>query len=269
MKHLVSVIIPCYNSSSTVGDAINSALNQTYKNIEIIIINDGSTDDLDAILHPYLTEYSNIIYFKQDNKGVSAARNNGAKLAKGEYFLFLDSDDYMDPSYIEKCVDILDGNQDVKVVYSNTRIFEAKEGKWRFPTYDYKTLLIKNIIRASALLRKNDFFDAGMYDEDMIVYEDWNLWISILKEGGKVILLPEYLLFYRKRTDKSSLTDQIISDSHMDRAYRQKLYENHKAEYEKEYGSVVDMLILISQQKEIIERYNRKKTKWYRRLFRF
>lgn len=100
MQHrsLISVIIPVYNGECYVAEAIDSVLNQTYKNIELIVIDDGSTDGTAAIVK----NYENIIYFYQENRGLGAARNQGVDLAKGEYLAFLDADDYWLPEKLEQ-----------------------------------------------------------------------------------------------------------------------------------------------------------------------
>ena len=268
MSQLVSVIIPCFNTASMVGETLDSVLSQTYQNLEIIIVNDGSTDDLEETIKPYLKN-KNIRYLVQDNGGVSNARNNGAHFAKGEYFVFLDSDDMIVSSYIEKCVSVLNENPNVKVVYSNGWNFGAADGKYKYPKYRFRLLLLENIIAPRALIRKDDFFNAGMYDESMRGSEDWDFWISMLENGGDVVLLPEFLFYYRRRPDKSSLTDFMAENPVVEREYQQKIYENHKTAYLKEFGTEVDMIRLIASQNRIIERYERKKRKSYRRFLRF
>ena len=99
---MVSVIIPVYNVEKYIDECLKSVVSQTYKNIEVIIINDGSTDKSEEIIRSYLDKYENITYIYQQNKGVSEARNLGLKNATGDYVLFVDSDDYIHKSMIEK-----------------------------------------------------------------------------------------------------------------------------------------------------------------------
>ncbi|PQQ36525.1 hypothetical protein C6H68_19010 [Photorhabdus luminescens] len=98
---LVSIIIPAFNVEDIIENAINSVLNQTYKNTEIIIVNDGSTDGTMDVLNRLSEQYFNIEVFSQENRGISAARNVGLSKAKGDYVTFLDSDDSFEPSFIE------------------------------------------------------------------------------------------------------------------------------------------------------------------------
>src|ERR1700752_3699749 len=108
--HLVSIIIPCYNAEKYIDRSIESILNQTYKDFEIIIINDGSTDNSEEVIKKYLTLDNRVKYLKQVNQGVSATRNKGIELAKGEILAFLDSDDVWEPENLEIKVDALLNN---------------------------------------------------------------------------------------------------------------------------------------------------------------
>lgn len=107
---LVSIIIPAYNAQDCISRAITSVLNQTYKNIEIIIINDGSIDKTIYICKDYAKSHKNIKYISQDNKGVSSARNKGISLSTGYYICFLDSDDTYEPSFIETLIEQVELN---------------------------------------------------------------------------------------------------------------------------------------------------------------
>lgn len=98
----VSIIIPVYNSEKYIGRCLDSVLNQTYKNIDIIVINDGSTDHSQEIIDDYKKKYSNIIAIEQENMGVSKTRNKAIKMAKTKYIMFIDNDDFIDKEYVEK-----------------------------------------------------------------------------------------------------------------------------------------------------------------------
>lgn len=242
MKNLVSVIVPCYNSATYVAETLDSVLQQTYDNIEVIIVNDGSTDNLTDVIQPYLDKYENFHYYSQENKGLSGARNSGIRISKGQYILGLDADDLIAPTYIERCVDVLDNNPNVKLVYSRARYFDAMEGDWDFPPYSFRTLLIGNLIYASAVMRKSEFEKYGPYDESLRFYEDWNLWINMLKDGGDVVLLDERLFFYRKHVDKLSMSDQRNDNREIDINNKMRIYERYKNVYTKEFGTPMDML---------------------------
>lgn len=123
--HKVSVIIPIYKTEEYLKECIDSVINQTYKNIEIILINDGSPDNSEQICLEYCEKYSNIKYYHQKNQGVSIARNVGISKAEGEYVFFLDSDDYIDKNFIKSSVDIAIA-KDSDIVIVSTNVFKRK-----------------------------------------------------------------------------------------------------------------------------------------------
>ena len=102
---MISVIIPVYNKDRQIIDCLNSVINQTYKNYEIIIINDGSTDQSERKILDFIENKQNVKYIFQKNQGVSSARNTGIKAARGEYIVFIDADDYIDNDYFEKLME--------------------------------------------------------------------------------------------------------------------------------------------------------------------
>lgn len=120
----ISVIIPVYNTSPFLRDCLDSVLNQTYANFEVICVNDGSTDDSLSVLNYYSENHKNLIIIDQLNNGVSAARNNGLKRATGDYITFVDSDDYIDRNYLSNLVDELNGTQ-YDLICSGLRDFDS------------------------------------------------------------------------------------------------------------------------------------------------
>ena len=122
---LVSVVIPCFNSGRTLKRAINSVKNQTWKNIEIIIINDGS-DDLFTLKE--INRFKDIILFNQINRGLPAARNKGFELASGKFILPLDADDWLEPNAVEIMIDKLKANKSLSFVYTDLKL-EGKSQK--------------------------------------------------------------------------------------------------------------------------------------------
>lgn len=267
MNNLVSVIIPCFNSATTVSETLDSVLKQTYKNIEIIIVNDGSQDNIFEVIEPYLSQNRNIIYHSQQNKGLSGARNSGIALSKGNYILCLDSDDLIAFSYIERCVKVLDSQPKTKLVYSNGYFFEAENGKWKFPKYSFRNLLLGNSIHASAMMRKSDFLKNGPYDESLAIYEDWNLWINILKDEGGVVLIEEPLFFCRKRENKSSLSDFRNQNLEFEKQNRRKVYQNNKEIYTRIIGEPIDMIETIRELELIKARDIRRKARLGNRIW--
>lgn len=125
----ISVIIPFYNHSEYLLDAVKSVVNSTYKNLEILVVNDGSTEKTPQEIQSMLMPFDNVILINQENSGVCAARNNGIIKASGEYILPLDADDRIADTYIEKAVSILDQNPDIDIVYCEAEFFGTGQNK--------------------------------------------------------------------------------------------------------------------------------------------
>lgn len=231
MDKKVSIIIPCYNQGKYVQDALNSALNQTYKNIEIVCVNDCSDDNSDEIIKNFTFKYKNIKYINFDeNKGVIEARNTAIDSSSGEYILPLDADDTIEATYVEKAVAILNSNENIGIVYCNARKFGTVDEIWKLPEYNYNDFLTANCIFNCALFRKSDFIRAGKYKKNMKNNrEDWDLWLSIIELGLKPYKIPEILFNYRQcentRTKHTLLNSSSFSEffkNHID------LYSNNE-----------------------------------------
>jgi len=188
MQKLVSVIIPTYNSLQYICKAIDSVLAQTYKNIEIIVVDDGSTDDTMLILKKY---ESKIAIISQANRGPSIARNVGIVKAKGDYITFLDSDDLWLPEKLEKQIDFIKANPNVKFVNCCAAVYNMKTDKnEKIPKLNYpkkillKKLLIKNCVGdlPGWFIAKECFDKVGLFDETLAVAEDWDLALRICRE---------------------------------------------------------------------------------------
>lgn len=199
---LVSVIIPCYNQAVFMEQTIQSVLHSNYSTIEIILVNDGSTDNTEEIGKKLESENENIFYYSQINSGPSVARNHGIRKAKGNYILPLDSDDIISVDYISEAVKAFEADHEVKVVYCEAEKFGEKEGRWNLKPFSLQSLAVNNMIFVSALYKKEDWERCGGYSKDMVsVGEDWEFWISMLKNGGKVVKLPITGFYYRIRSN--------------------------------------------------------------------
>ncbi|MCP3892688.1 MAG: glycosyltransferase family 2 protein, partial [Desulfobulbaceae bacterium] len=137
-----------------------------------------------------------------DNQGLASARNNGIAEAKGEYILPLDADDLIEPTYVEKAVDLLDQTPDLGIVYCKARLFGAVETEWCLPPYSLKAMLQENLIFCSAMFRRSDWQDVGGYDPGMVYgWEDYEFWLSLIEKGRMVHQIPEMLFAYRVAPD--------------------------------------------------------------------
>jgi glycosyltransferase involved in cell wall biosynthesis len=224
--NLVSVIIPCYNCEKYVLETVQSVLYSDYSPIEIILINDGSTDDTLKIITQLAELNPTISVYNIQNSGPSKARNIAISKAKGDYILPLDGDDKIDSQYIAKALNILVTNPSIKVVYCNAEYFGEKSGSWNLPEFNLKRLALNNMIFISAMFRKIEWENISWFDENMIYgIEDWDFWISILKDGGKVHKI-DYTGFYYRIT-KQSRTNKLFKNGKLDLMH-QYLFNKHK-----------------------------------------
>lgn len=201
-KPLVSIIIPTYNREKYIGRAINSVLVQGFQNFEIIIIDDGSTDNTKKVLSPYLKD-KRLKYIFQKNQKVSRARNNGIKNSVGKYIALLDSDDYwIDNDKLKKQTDFLEKNHDY-VLASGGIIRMDENGREisriKNPEKDEqirKSMLLSCLIAPSAAVFRRKTYDiAGGFNEESDLSEDWQLFLEMGKIG-KLYNFQEYFLSY-------------------------------------------------------------------------
>ncbi|MGZ3899788.1 MAG: glycosyltransferase [Bacteroidia bacterium] len=206
---MVSVIIPAYNYGRFIAETIESLLSQTYTDFECIIIDNGSTDETAEVLKKFSDK--RIMCIRQENKGVSHARNVGLKIAKGEYVLFLDADDLVENKKLEVSVKFLVQHPEVDLVYSDMRYFKDGNNKEFF--YNYfcdpngkpwmsmisgkgKEVLAKILkgnfmVICSPLSRMSVIKECGLFDEELLANEDWELWLRIIASGKAIQYLDE------------------------------------------------------------------------------
>lgn len=193
----VSVVIPCYNDGVYLKDAIASVRQQTYPDLEIIVVDDGSTDTFTRQVFEELKKEGVKVLHKK-NGHLSSARNYGIAAASGEIIVTLDADDIFKPTFIEKGVHILNNAPGVGVVTCYVRSFGLKSGLWRPLGGDIHNLLFRQECCASAMFRRSCWKDAGGYDEAMKHgYEDWEFWIRVTAAGWRISVIPETLFYYR------------------------------------------------------------------------
>lgn len=210
----ISVIIPTYNSAKYIKDTIESVLNQTYKDLEIIVVDDGSTDNTKDIVSKYQVKY---IY--QENKGPAAARNRGIKEAQGEYIAFLDSDDVWMVEKLEKQMAIFE-NSTYAMIYCdmshkvNEKIVHKsylKEKGYRGPgSGDIHERLLKEnfIFTPTVLVKKEVLKKTGYFDESYKICEDYKMWLTIAKKY-QIAFLDEVLVI-RTRNSLNITKDEYL-----------------------------------------------------------
>ena len=199
---LVSVIIPCYNHEKYVTEAIESVINQSYQNIELIVIDDGSKDNSIKVIQKLADKYR-FVFIHRKNKGLSATLNEGIKISKGTYFCVLASDDIYILDKIEKQVLFMEHNKEYGMCYGNmiqldnkkivnkTKVKNAKNG------FVFDELLMFNfVIPALTVMIKKDIFNSiGFFDEKSFI-EDYDMWLRI-SDKYKIGYLNQYLGYYR------------------------------------------------------------------------
>ncbi|MCC7355150.1 MAG: glycosyltransferase [Anaerolineae bacterium] len=223
----VSAIIPTYNCAEYIVEAIESILAQTYQDLEIIVIDDGSTDNTRQLLAPY---QDRIIYLYQENQGESVARNRGIRLARGEYVAFLDADDWWVPTKLERQVAILDAQPAAVLAYSysfavdrdgkpvefrgSNRLGQGEAGLFSV----FERLVFTNFIANvnTVTVRRSALWQTNLFDPAIRWGEDWDLWLQLALKGP-FVFVPESLACYRMRKPSRRLqieaSDEFVRQS--------------------------------------------------------
>lgn len=204
-KPLVSIIIPCYNTVRFVEETIRSALAQTYENIEVIVINDGSTDNSEEVI--LSVKDARIHYVYQENKGLSAARNTGIKKAKGDFLTFLDADDLLLPNKTKIQIEYFSKHPSLDMVTCNF-IRTNESGKHLYSiTKPNKKIKLADFLKGnqihvpSALIRKEMIAKTGFFDMTLKAAEDYDYWSRIALNKGEIFHLSQALCTYRLLDD--------------------------------------------------------------------
>ncbi|HWB90562.1 MAG TPA: glycosyltransferase family 2 protein, partial [Puia sp.] len=198
---LLTVVIPCYNLGSYLDDAVNSVLASTYQPIEVIIVDDGSTERNSLAALKKWRDHASVKVLRQQNAGLSSARNAGAKRAAGRFLAFLDADDAVMPDYYEKAIRVLKRYSNVHFAGSWVRYFGSTSGIWPAFNPAPPYLLAHNPVNGSALVYKTASFLAGGLNDPRLKFglEDHESVIDMLHHGLDGIVLPEALHRYRVR----------------------------------------------------------------------
>ena len=189
---LISIVITTHNRKNLVERAITSALNQTYKNIEVIVVDDGSTDNTEEIVKNLITKHSNIRYLKHSVPlGANKARNTGINASKGFFIAGLDDDD----EYISNRLEVLINNysDDYSLITSrNQKITKNEKVITKYtPEIDIKRMLHFNAIGNQVLVKRETILEAGLFDVKMKRYQDYDMWIRVINKFGKAKMVKE------------------------------------------------------------------------------
>jgi len=201
----VSIVISNYNYGRFVGEAIASALGQTHHHVEVIVVDDGSTDDSLDVIRRFPVRV-----FARGNQGVCAARNYGAAKSTGDYLIFLDADDVLESGYAESCLKALvSAPDDVAYAYSGMQTFGLEARDFPSRPFDARRLVKKNFVNVSAMIRRSIFLDAGGFDPSWGKgLEDWEFWVRLLSRGYCGVWVPATKLRYRKHGPSRNLLER-------------------------------------------------------------
>lgn len=219
----VSIIIPCYNASATIWETLDSLYEQTFKNFEIVIVNDGSTDESASIIECYTNKFNRRLnLITQTNQGQTVAKNVGIRNSSGQFIAFLDSDDIWAPEKLECQAFLMQSNLDMGLSYTNAYKINEMGVKtdtitasplYRENCFD-RLLLRNNIVASSVMIRREMIDQVGFFDESLEACENWDLWIRIAKVAP-IDFIDRPLTLYRVHSGNMS--------KNLDKMYRSRL----------------------------------------------
>ncbi len=218
-----SVIIACHNYGHFLSEAIDSVLAQTHTNLEIIVVDDGSTDNTAEVASRYA---GRVVYWYQPNSGPSAARNAGIHLSSGHYVAFLDADDWMEPDFVAECLRALDDHPEAAYAFPQVFFFGRQEAVSRYPQY-HAVSAGRRRIPMCAVFRhtafRNTRFDEGLRSGLV----DWDLYNSLAERGLQGVLVDRPLVHVRTHATGVSITDRLVASPHRRRTLLLRLRIRH------------------------------------------
>lgn len=261
MDKLISIIIPTFNRAHTLPKAIESVLNQSANNWELIIIDDGSTDNTKEVLGDFVKD-DKIKYYFQNNAGVSAARNRGVELSKGDYLIFLDSDDQFSPDLFLKLNEINYTSYDL-ICWQVSKLFDGKTSVLKPKRLEKIFNNITAIFLAGSICyRKNVVLEAGGFDPKMSFGENYELGMRIAEiQNLKINILAEPFVEYKLSVEResNSYINRLNSYLH--------LYQKHFRKFKEDRTANSRMNYLLGYVHEKIGRYE-KAGKYYKEAFK-
>jgi glycosyltransferase involved in cell wall biosynthesis len=227
----ISVITACFNHGRFITEMLESVFSQTFIDYEVIIVNDGSTDDTKEVLNNISHEKVTIIH--TENFGPASARNTAIKNARAPIIMNLDADDKIAPSLLEKAYQILSGNPNISIVHCDSECFGARSGKFETGQFTSESMLFDNRIISQSFFRRKDWLSVGGYSGEFNDWlEDWDFWLSIIELGGEVVKIPEKLVYYRTYKHQSeSLTGIGKAERMKMKEYLIKIFHRHEGLY--------------------------------------
>lgn len=276
-EYLFSFIVPVYNTEKFLSNCLDSFFIQCHDNYEVVIVNDGSTGNCRSIVKEYQKKFKNIVYIEQTNQGLSAARNKGIDLAKGEYCCFVDSDDYIDKDYVAILtqeilnykfpdlliigIDVIFETKTLSTISPKEKILIDNEEGLRklFESQEYRSHACTKIIKTDLLktgLNRELYFPLNIYYEDVATIYKW------IEKAENILLIPKGLYKYNVG-NPDSITSQNFSDKHFDLWNKNiDMYYNLSFSYKlkKNYFLYLqDLYLIMFKEMKILDKINKKK----------
>ncbi|WP_178986378.1 glycosyltransferase family 2 protein [Winogradskyella helgolandensis] len=224
MKPLVSIITPMYNNANVIERTISSVLNQTYPNWELLLVDDASTDQIKAILKPYIDKDSRIkLYSHKNNKGAAKARNLGTKMALGNYIAFLDADDLWESNKLQLQVAQLKSNN-TDVCFGSYEWIDSEGDPLNKKVHALKSLTYKKLLKANYIGNLTGIYNCEklgkIYTKDLKKRQDWLLWLEALKRSEKPAIGITKTIAYYRITEGSLSSNKTSLIKHNFNVYR-------------------------------------------------
>jgi len=230
----VCILSPCYNHGRYVPEMLESIFAQTFTDYEVVIVNDGSTDDSVETLEAIRD--GRVRVFHTENQGPSAARNRGIRESRAPIVFNLDADDRIAPTFLEKAHAIFEMFPNAGIVNAEVQFFGAKTGRFALESYSLEKMLWDNLIPSTAMFRRSDWERVGGYCTDFVYgLEDYDFWLSIIELGRDVVKIPEDLIYYRKyHKHEESRSGRLLRSRKKQMGALSLLFQRHRRLYARE-----------------------------------
>lgn len=230
---LVSIVVPCYNHEKYVTQTIESIVNQTYKNIELIVIDDGSKDSSQEVIQKLANKYK-FTFIHRPNRGLSATLNEAIELSSGKYFSTIASDDILMLEKIEKQVEFMEANPQFGMCYAKIVCFEdSLEKSYEYPNSNKQGWIFEDLLNygcfipaPSNFIKKEVFDVVGGYDESLWI-EDWDMWLRIAQKY-QIGYIDEHVAYYRRHDTNISSQTLKMHEAEKQILEKYKEYKNFK-----------------------------------------
>lgn len=267
---MITVVIPTHNRSKILGRAIDSVLNQTYQQFEIIIVSDGSTDNTEEVVRKYQNNYDNIFYISvYPNKGANNARNEGIEAAKGDFIAFLDDDDEWLPTKLENQLNVFKSNEKIGLVYTGINVIYVKENVQYTASAGLQGDLSKTILKnnaigstSSVMVKKSVLNKSGFFDVNMPAAQDYDLWIRIC-QLSQVGFASEPGVNYYNNIGEKQISGSVLKHIEAAQMRRNKyahlfntLSKDEKKEASKNIYSGIANVALRNNSKKLVLKYS-------------